>query len=264
VRAGRVTLVCDRLYRYDTALIPVTLASRPICGRALAPRRALPNPGGDKGDRLKTRLFGVVLLTVISASVANADPIPPITGLPGGGFFTPVIPPLSLPPGPTFSDLAPGSLYHLVFLTAQGHDALSTDIADYDAFVTAQANLSSELAALSTTWSVIGSTETVDAIDHVGVVGPVYNLVGQQVSAGLADMFDSGVNAPIVYDQYGNYHPGRTYVWSGTNASTGRAAFGQQYLGGRRHTSLRHASRNPTESNSASPIKEDPSSASRT
>jgi hypothetical protein len=170
---------------------------------------------------MKTRLFGVVLVTVISASVANAGP------------FLPFIPPFPPPPGPTLSDLAPGSAYHLVFLTAGARNALSTDIADYDAFVTAEANLSPELAALGTTWRAIGSTETVDAIDHVGVIGPVFNPVGQQVSAGLSDMFDAGVNAPIVYDQHGAFHPGSEYVWTGTNAFTGRPpSLGQQYLGG--------------------------------
>jgi hypothetical protein len=137
--------------------------------------------------------------------------------------------PITIPPG-----LAPGSVYHLAFVTSGSHNALSTDIADYDAFVTQQANLDPFLAALNTTWSVIGSTEAVDAIDHIGVVGPVYNTRGQLVTDTLAHMFGgSGLTGVIGYYQDGGFFAGNEYVWTGT-LSNGRAAdlVGSQYLGG--------------------------------
>ncbi len=48
------------------------------------------------------------------------------------------------------TDLNPGDQYRLVFVTNGTRDAQSTDIADYNTFVTTEANLSTELAALGT------------------------------------------------------------------------------------------------------------------
>jgi hypothetical protein len=67
----------------------------------------------------------------------------------------------TIPPG-----LSPGDQYHLIFLTSGTRDATSSNIADYDAFVTDQANLSPVLAALGTTWRALGSTGTANAIDN--------------------------------------------------------------------------------------------------
>ena len=173
---------------------------------------------------MRTRLWVPGLLLVMMASSASADPV-------------------TIPPG-----LAPGSVYHLAFVTSGSHNALSTDIADYDAFVTAQANLDPFLAALNTTWSVIGSTETVDAIDHIGVVGPVYNTRGQLVTDTLAHMFGSGGLAGVIgYYQDGGFFAGNEYVWTGTGTD-GRAAndLGPQYLAGRPWCSHRFASRTPS------------------
>ena len=159
---------------------------------------------------MRTRLWVPGLLLVMSASIASAAPI-------------------TIPQG-----LAPGTVYHLAFVSSGSHNAVSTDIAEYDAFVTAQANLVPGLAALNTTWTVIGSTETVDAIDHIGVVGPVYNTRGQLVTDSLAHMFGiGGLSAPIGYYQDGGAFGGNEYVWTGT-APNGRAAssVGAQYLGG--------------------------------
>jgi len=88
----------------------------------------------------------VGLLTMMSASLASADPIT-IPGLPLNSTLS-----------PSHQALAPGSSYFLAFVTADTHDALSSDIGVYDAFVTAEADLDPTLAALDTTWKVIGST----------------------------------------------------------------------------------------------------------
>ena len=75
---------------------------------------------------------------------------------------------------------------------------MSSNIADYDAFVTTEANLDPSLVVLGTTWKAIGSTNPVSAVTHIGVTGPVYNLQGQLVAASSADMFDGTLAAPIV------------------------------------------------------------------
>jgi hypothetical protein len=86
------------------------------------------------------------------------------------------------------TDLNPGDQYRLVFVTDGTRDAQSTDIADYNAFVTAQANQSTELQALGVDWFVIGSTSTVSARDNTGTDGgggvPIYLLEnGLRISA---------------------------------------------------------------------------------
>jgi hypothetical protein len=69
--------------------------------------------------------------------------------------------PITVPTG-----LNPGDTYRLAFLTSKFRDATSTTIADYNAFVTGVANGVPELAALGTTWRVIGSTQLVAATDN--------------------------------------------------------------------------------------------------
>lgn len=61
--------------------------------------------------------------------------------------------PITTPSGLNFGDQ-----YRLAFVTSQTTLAQSTSIAYYDAFVTSVANTIPELANLSTTWHVIGST----------------------------------------------------------------------------------------------------------
>lgn len=121
--------------------------------------------------------------------------------------------PITLPPG-----LSPGDHYFLVFVTSGTRDGTSTNIGDYDAFVSAQANMAPELAALSTTWSAIGSTSSVSALTHIGVTGPVYRLDGQQVATGSADMFDGSIINSISIDQFGN-NRASSLVWTGTTGS---------------------------------------------
>jgi len=122
----------------------------------------------------------LVLLAMLSASVANATPI-------------------TVPSG-----LTPGSTYFLAFVTAGARDATSTNIADYDTFVTNEANTDPALLALGTTWKVIGSTATVNAVDHIGAItSPIYNLHGDLVDTGSADLFDGNLTAPIEFNQHG-------------------------------------------------------------
>ena len=54
-------------------------------------------------------------------------------------------------------NLVDGDRYRLVFVTSGTRNALSANIADYNSFVTQQANLEPELAALNTIWKAIGA-----------------------------------------------------------------------------------------------------------
>lgn len=106
-------------------------------------------------------------------------------------------------------DLGAGASYRLVFVTSGLMNASSHDIADYNAFVTSQANVSAELAALATSWKVLGSTSSVDAKTNSAtdpaVAGgvPIYNLRGELVASNYADLWDGLLAKPINFDQYG-------------------------------------------------------------
>jgi hypothetical protein len=120
---------------------------------------------------------------------------------------------ITIPPG-----LAPGSTYYLAFVTDGTTTTDSSNIDDYDAFVTAQANMNPALVALSTTWKVIGSTPTVDAVTHIGVTGPVYLLSGARIATGSADLFDGMIEQPLQRDQFNiEVQSGPLLVGTGTD-----------------------------------------------
>ena len=132
-------------------------------------------------------------------------------------------------------DVGFGQSFRLVFVTADTRDAMSTDIADYNAFV--QAEAASGHAAIrpyAFHVRVLGSTETVDARDNMGTNAtgrgpgePIYWLNGPRVADDYGDFYDG------VWD---NVDPGRLpdgsvldfaeydYIYTGTK-NDGTAAF---------------------------------------
>lgn len=146
--------------------------------------------------------LGLLVLVVVGiASRANADTI----------IYT-------VPPG-----LAPGDTYRLVFVTSETTEttAASTNIADYNAFVTGVADAVPALAALGATWTVIGSTEAVSAVTNIGdPSGSIYDLDGLEVAASTAALFNTsavGLLNPIDIDQYGDIV--YDVIWSGTTST---------------------------------------------
>lgn len=121
--------------------------------------------------------------------------------------------------------LPPGSQYQLVFVSANGRDATSNNIADYNQFVAQEAAANSLLPI--TTWSAIASTSTINAISNATTFTsvPIYNTHGQLVANGTSDFWFPVHSSLINYDQYGLLTEG--YVWTGTNPN-GTAA---NYLG---------------------------------
>ncbi len=96
------------------------------------------------------------------------------------------------------TDLNPGDTYHLAFVTSTTRDATSSNIADYDAFRqprTGRAGGGLE----NISWKVTGSTATVNAIDHIGVLGPVYRLDNPRIANDETDLFDGTLAAPPTY-----------------------------------------------------------------
>ena len=130
----------------------------------------------------QTIIFAVIAGLVFA--LAPAAQAAPITA-PGGGY--------------------PAS-YRLAFITNGTTDATSTDIADYNAFVTAAAAGVTEVNALGATWKVIGSTAAVSAKVNTGAllpadVGysaandvPIYNLDGDLLSLNNTGLWDGAID----------------------------------------------------------------------
>jgi hypothetical protein len=82
----------------------------------------------------------------------------------------------------TPAGLRTGDHFRFVFITDEGRDATSSSIEDYDSFVQSQAEGATYDSAV-VNWLAIGSTPTVDAIDHVGrTPDPVYLADGTLVT----------------------------------------------------------------------------------
>lgn len=120
--------------------------------------------------------------------------------------------PITVPAG-----LNPGDSYRLVFVTSTARDPTATDIAVYDAFVSDAAQSNALLQALGTTWQVIGSTSAVSAFDHIGgnFSAPVYNLNGELVATGAADLWNGSIANAIDTDENGAFR--YDVVWTGTS-----------------------------------------------
>src|ERR1700678_176359 len=123
-------------------------------------------------------------------------------------------------PKTTPAGLSPGEQYRLVFVTSDTTTATSTNIADYNAFVTTEANADPQLAALNVAWAALASTSSVDAYENIGgaFTTPIYNLDGQLVADGSSGLWGGNNLAdPIDVDQYGDLL--QANVWGGTTAA---------------------------------------------
>ena len=129
---------------------------------------------------------------------------------------------------PAYADFIPpnlpaGSQYEIAFVTSGGTTATDTSTADYNAFVTQQAQQNPNLPQ-GVTWNAIATTlgtdfEEPDARQNAPFTSsiPVYNTQGQLVADAATPLYSvSGVILnPIEYDQFGNVQ--NTYVWTGSD-----------------------------------------------
>lgn len=149
-----------------------------------------------------------------------------ISGLLGAisaGMFTSGVmaAPITIPVG-----LNPGDTYRLAFVTSTERNATSSDIVDYNAFVTAAANASPFLAALGTTWTAIASTQSTNARTNTntdqGLGVAIYNLNGDKIASDNADLWDGFLLAPIVFDETGSLFQEVVYTGSDAAGNTGQ------------------------------------------
>jgi hypothetical protein len=124
---------------------------------------------------------------------------------------------------------APGLSYRIAFVTSAGTTATSSNIADYNSFVTTHApTLPADLG--SVTWTAIGSTTSVDAIDNTltrptDPSAPIYNTQGDLVAADNLSLWTLDHSQGIYFDETGSLVYGA--VWTGTVAD-GRSALGYE------------------------------------
>lgn len=117
--------------------------------------------------------------------------------------------------------LGPGDAYHVIFVSSTTRDALSTNIADYDAHVQAAADVAGIGSSLGITWLAVASTSTVNAFDHLVPLFtdltnvPIYNQAGTLVSPSFVDLWSDSLSAPIGVDETGA-PPTDFQPWTGT------------------------------------------------
>ena len=117
----------------------------------------------------------------------------------------------------TPAGLNPGDTFRFVFVTDGIRDATSGNIADYDSFVNVEAGAATYDDTV-VSWMAIGSTDSVDAIDHVGQsTSPVYLSDGTLVTptTTAAGLWSGALLHAIDLDLAGN--PVQTFSWTGTN-----------------------------------------------
>jgi hypothetical protein len=139
---------------------------------------------------------------------------------------TPVVAgPITLP-----TSLSPGDSYRLAFVSSTSRDATSSNVADYNAFVTGVANAVQELFDLGTTWTAIASTASVDARVNTdtlplfagGSLGvPIFLLNDTKLVDNYDDLWDGSIDPPLQMGlditENGVFgYPFGASVWTGT------------------------------------------------
>ena len=138
------------------------------------------------------------------------------------------------------SGLSHGDQYRIVFVTSTTIAATSSDISTYNAHVTAAAALNPDLAVIegtveqTTTWTAIGSTDSVNARDNTSTTGAgtgigIYLLNDTAIATSYTDLWDGTIANLFNVDEQGDSGPyANSQVWTGTNGdgSTGNDPLG--------------------------------------
>ena len=153
---------------------------------------------------------GTRLLTLIAATIGLG------MGAAGSAAAGGIV--LTTPPG-----LVPGDTFRVVFLTDGTTLATSSNIDYYNTFVNTQAG-SVTYDGQAVTFTAIGSTSTVNAIDNIpgSSSAPVYLVNGTEVASSTTTatggLWSGTIMSPIDLDLAGKTGP-LVPVWTGTQAS---------------------------------------------
>lgn len=124
--------------------------------------------------------------------------------------------------------LSAGDRFHLLFVTRDVRSADSMDIAAFNSFVNAAADsagIGPGTAGIS--WFAVASTPNVDARDNAIVQAPVYNMQGELLASGFADLWDGALAAAVKYDEHAQAINSFHHVWTGSGAD-GRGKAGRE------------------------------------
>ncbi|MDE2515141.1 MAG: VPLPA-CTERM sorting domain-containing protein [Rhodospirillales bacterium] len=122
-------------------------------------------------------------------------------------------------------NLAAGSNYRLIFVTADTIQATSSNEATYNNFANSEAALNSSLP--STTWSAITSTEATSAITNIDAVcttsaclnAPIYLVDATTLIATNQAALFSGLLKTAIYETQSGATSNPYYVWTGSTSS---------------------------------------------
>lgn len=131
-----------------------------------------------------------------------------------GGVCSQTVKATVIPP----SGLAPGSQYQVIFVTFSTLTATSSNIDDYNAFVSSEGAFGVQFGLSSgVAWHAVASTATVDAKDNApSGIYPVYNTQGQLVAA--SSIYTGSLVNAVRYDEIGlGYGIETASVWTGSD-----------------------------------------------
>ena len=139
--------------------------------------------------------------------------------------------------------------YEIAFVTSGDTTAVSTNIADYNNFVSAQAFSGSaylsDFVPTGTTWKAIASTSSAYAITNAATFAnvPIFDTLGDLIATGSSQLWAGNtvaLDAPIEYTQNGNSGNGPIFTGtsplgtayidpSGFNRALGQCAYESSY-----------------------------------
>jgi hypothetical protein len=110
--------------------------------------------------------------------------------------------------------------YRIAYVTAERLTAASSNIDDYNAFVTLHAP-TGDPRLVGLTWRAIASTPATDARTNTFTTStdtdyPIYNTNGQLIANSNADLWDGTLANPISFTQTGGLPTSGTFVWTGS------------------------------------------------
>ncbi|MBM3760005.1 MAG: PEP-CTERM sorting domain-containing protein [Acidobacteria bacterium] len=137
----------------------------------------------------------------------------------------------------------PGDTYRIIFVTSAKRNATSSNIADYNQFVTNAANLSPELQSLNTTWTALASTSATNVLANTGLSlsdtnTRFFHTFGQLIATGVSGSNSSlfggatTLHGARISTEAGVFVIGPnnvSLVWTGTNDEGDTVA--QAFLG---------------------------------
>jgi hypothetical protein len=126
----------------------------------------------------------------------------------------------------TPAGLNPGDQFRFVFVTDGVTQSESSQITDYDTFVNAQAG-GATYNGTTVSWLAIGSTASVNAIDHIGAapIQGVYLPDGTNVTTSTTTTGLWSGTLTHAIDESISGSQNSTYVWTGTNSDGTVSAF---------------------------------------